>query len=269
MTTATEAARQRALLAALRAAGGGADGLPGLRESGPRADRGLAVYHANGTALAERALAAMFPMVRAMVGGEDFAQMARALWREHPPQQGDIGEWGEALPEWIATQPDLAEWPWLTDCARLELARHRCERAADVELDAASLGLLAEVDPAQLRLTLAPGTWALASRWPLATMLAAHGDGGGGSERLETDPFEAVRTALAQGRGEAVIVARQGWRAAVRVTDAVTVAWTRDLLGGLSVARALARAGEGFDFAAWLSQALTQAWLKGAVRCTD
>jgi Putative DNA-binding domain len=273
----TEATRQQALLAAFRsgeATAGLAFALRDvLNESGARAERGLAVYRANGTALAERALAAAFPMVKAMVGAEDFAHMARALWREHPPQQGDMGEWGGALPDWIEAQPDLAEWPWLADCARLELARHRCERAADAVLDEASLGLLAEADPAQITLVLAPGTWALNSRWPLATIHAAHGDvrdsGGDATQTSTASHFDAVRSALAEGRGEAVLVARQGWRAVVHQVDAATVAWTLDLLAGMPLAQALERAGEAFDFAAWLQQALTHSWLKGVAPCAD
>lgn len=280
-----EAARQKALLHALFSPLSDS-GSPIWREAGVRAQRGLAVYRANGTALAERALAAAFPLVHAMVGAEDFAQIARTLWRAHPPQQGDVSEWGGALPDWIAAQPDLAEWPWLADCARLDWARHACERAADAELDAGSLALLGEVDPPQLALVLAPGTWALASRWPLAAIHAAHGDaphqvqggtssGGPAAGATSGDAaddaarFEPVRAALAEGRGQAVIVAREGWRAAVHEVDATTANWMLDLLAGRSLADALERSGEAFDFAAWLQRALMQGWMKGVARRAD
>lgn len=256
----TEAERQQRLLAALTSRQSAATLALALRETGHRADRGLAAYRANGSALAERVLAAAFPMVRAMLGAEDFAQLARAVWREHPPMLGDMGEWGDALPTWIEARSDFSEWPWLADCARLELARHRCERAADASLEVASLTWLAEIDPALLTLELMPGTWAICSRWPLATIAQAHGDGG---------DFDAVRSALAEGRGEAVLVARQGWRAQVHRVDAATAQWTLDLLARTPLASALARAGNAFDFSAWLQRAMSLSWLKGAQRRTD
>lgn len=248
-----EAARQQALLAALitREAGSLA-----LREEAKRAERGLAAYRANANALAERALAAAFPTVQAMLGEADFGQLARLHWREHPPQCGDIGAWGDALPAAIEANANLAEWPWLADCARLDLALHRCERAADDTLDAGSLERLGGAEPAQLRLVTMPGLALIESAYPIATIHAAH-------RRRDGDAFAPVREALAAGRGEAVWVAHQGFRAAMHVVDAPTAAWLRALLAGASLADALERAGPAFDFAAWLAQALRSGWLKG------
>ena len=93
-----EAQRQRELLAAV--ASGGVGTLV-LRESGARAARGLEAYRANAESIAERALAAAFATVQAMLGAEDFARLAREFWHARPPEHGDLGEWGEALPQWI------------------------------------------------------------------------------------------------------------------------------------------------------------------------
>lgn len=251
-----EARRQQALLAAL-AAPGSAPTPPGLREPPARAARGLAAYRANAHALAERALAAACPTLQAMLGAEDFAQLAREFWHAHPPQRGDIGEWGGALPDWIEAHPSLHEWPWLADCARLDLALHRAERAADATLDADSLALLQSADPAALRLELRPGVAVLAARWPVATIHDAH--------RPDAPPqaFEAVREAIAEQRAETVLVARSGWRATLQRIDAPTAAWTLHLLEGVALEQALGQAGESFDFAGWLVRALQQGWLKG------
>ena len=116
-----EARRQRQLLAALSLRGEP----PALRERGARAERGLAAYRANASALAERALAAACPTLQAMLGEADFAALARAFWRDHPPQRGDLGEWGGELPGWIAAQAGLAEWPWLADSAWPARPLHR------------------------------------------------------------------------------------------------------------------------------------------------
>ena len=50
-----------------------------------------------------------------------------------------------------------------------------------------------------------------------------------------------------------------------RMIDAPTAAWTQDLLAGIDLDTALTRAGDGFDFAAWLGAALRGSWLRGVV----
>lgn len=250
MSRALEAARQAALMAALQARE--AVPPPGLREQGERARRGLGAYRANAAALAERALQARYPTVAAMLGAEDFAALARALWRAEPPVRGDLALWGDGLPAFIEAERDLAPWPWLADSARLDAAVACCEAAADAQTERASLALLAGEDPAALRLRLRPGAALLASAWPIATLHAAHH---GGAD------LEAARAALAAGRGEAVLVAREGWRARVSALDAPDFAWMRALAQGATLAAALAAAGPIFVFDAWLVRALQQGWL--------
>ncbi|HJV63210.1 MAG TPA: putative DNA-binding domain-containing protein, partial [Albitalea sp.] len=114
-----EAERQRRLVASLLAARADIEGLP-LRESGARALRGLRAYRANADASAARAMASAFPTVQMLIGEEDFAQLAREFWRAAPPLRGDLGEWGDGLADWIASHAQLAAWPYLADCARLD-----------------------------------------------------------------------------------------------------------------------------------------------------
>lgn len=253
-----EAHRQQQLLAALSRQGEP----PALREQGSRAERGLAAYRANASALAERALAAACPTVQAMMGEEDFAALARAFWRDHPPQRGDLGEWGGELPGWIAAQTGLAEWPWLADSAGLDLSLHRCERAGDAVPDLASLAQLGEADPADLDLQLMPGLEVHESRFPIATIHAAH-------RSATPEAFAPVRAALAAGQGEAACVSREGWRAVVQTLSAPEAAFMDALLRGASLAAALEEAGEDFDFGAWLQRAIASSWLKGATRRID
>lgn len=258
----SEAQRQRELLAALFA---GAAALPaGLREDGKRASRGLEAYRANAEAIAERALGSTFATVRAMLGDEDFRHLAREFWRAQPPARGDLGMWGEGFPAWIAAHAGLRAWPWLADGARLDLALHHSERAQDAELDAGSLTLLESADPSSLKLLLMPGTALLCSPWPIASIHRAHQLAGAAAEHA----FAEVRHAIAEQRGEQAMVVRAGWRAAVVPLDALTAGWTQDLLAGIPLHDALMRAGEGFDFAAWLATALRESWLKAVSAST-
>lgn len=254
--SAAEAHRQQALLAAIANRGSDTTDLA-LGEDKARAAQGLSAYRVNATAIAERALSAAFPTVAAMIGAEDFEHLAPEFWHAHPPQRGDLGEWGDAFPAWLEAHAAFTQWPYLADAARLDLALHRNERAADAELDAASLGLLSDTEPARLRLLLMPGTTLIESRWPIAMIHAAHHGADGG--------FDTVREALARDIAETVLVARQGWKAVVhRIDDPATTRWTRSLLNGDKLEHALAAAGDNFDFGAWLTIALREKWLKGA-----
>lgn len=250
-----EAQRQSRLLAALAAPRleAGATPDPGALGAGD-AQRGLRAYRANAHASAERALTAACPTLRALIGADDFAQLAREFWHAHPPRRGDLAVWGDALPAWLDAHAGLAAWPYLGDCTRLDLALHHCERAADAALDTATLALLAQGDPRRLRLELRPGVQCFASRWPVATLHAAHAQRG---EAL----FETARAQMRAGEGEAVVVARDGWRAVARRIDAAGLAFMQALLRDADLAHALDAAGEGFDFAAWLADALRHQWL--------
>ncbi|MDR7332514.1 DNA-binding domain-containing protein [Roseateles asaccharophilus] len=198
-------------------------------------ERGLAAYCNNQRALSAQALAVPFTRVLEALGEDEFAAMAWSFWRAHPPVSGDLGEWGGALAAFLAER--AGEDSGLPDLARLDWALHCAERAADAELDAASLSLLGTAAPEDLRLQLRPGVALLALR---------------------------------EG---AVLVWREGWRGRSQALDAPAAAFARAVLDGKNLAGALetAAAVKGlaptadFDFGAWLQAALQNAWLQ-AVR---
>ncbi|HEY0856853.1 MAG TPA: DNA-binding domain-containing protein [Albitalea sp.] len=259
-TVEAEGERQRELLAALFAPRADACAIA-TRETGARALRGLQAYRLNGDAAAQRALAAAFPTVQMLLGPEDFDQLAREFWRAAPPRHGDLGEWGDGFAAAIAAHAQLADWPYLSDCARLDWALHCCERAADAALDAGSLARLSDTDAGRLMPEFMPGMALVESCWPIVSIHAAHRAG-------DDAAFEPLRELLARRQGESAIVSRSGWRAIVSPVDAATARWTRRLLAGCDLGAALSHAGEGFDFGAWLAAALQQHWLKG-IRVLD
>jgi hypothetical protein len=256
-----ELERQRALLRSLWARDEGASLAAVVGERGARLLRGWQAYQANGGASAERALAARYPTVQALLGEESFAALARAFWQAHPPQRGDLAEFGDALPGFIATSDQLADVPYVADSARLDALVACCERAADTECDTASLALLAETDPAGLTLALMPSVGLLSSAWPAAGLWLAHRPGDDAAAHLA-----AVREALDAGQGEHALVWRDGWRPRVQAISGPEARWTRALLEGRPLSEALDRAGETFSFEPWLLQALQHGWLAGARR---
>lgn len=254
---ARELQRQQALVQALQRPSGEPALAPWLSEQGGRLARGLSAYRANAGASAERALASSFPTVLALMGEEAFAALARAFWQAHPPSRGDLACLGEQLPEFMRNSPQLQDEPYLPDSARLDWLLACAEGAADMEAEPASLGLLAEHEPQQLRLRLMPSVHLLRSEFPvLAIWQAHHSD--------EPDPFAPVRAAMAAGEGTLALVWREAWRARAIAFEPAASRFTEALLAGHDLAEALESGGADFDFAAWLAQALQQGWLQRA-----
>ncbi len=224
----------------------------------PTASRGLLAYRANAGASAERALSAAFPVLRQLIGAESFAALARTLWQRRPPTQGDLAQFGAALPEFIEGSAELADEPYLADCARLDWALHRCEMTADAPEAPQGLDLLASHDPDGLCVALRPGSTLVSSRFPVATIWAAH-------QSDAPDRFAPVRQALAAEQAERAWVWRAGWRGQVLRLDDADALFTAALLKGSGLGQALGVAGDAFDFAAWLTRALQGGWLTAVV----
>ena len=263
-----EAQRQRLLLGSLwRAAP--VEALNGWLASPRGSDatmQGLAAYRGNAAAIAERALAVACPTVAALVGEETFHRLARDFWQQQPPACGDLGEWGAALPAFIAEQASLASEPYLADSARLDWLVHAASRAADGPAATPPLELLGEHAPDALHLRLRAGCALLASAWPVATIWQAH-QGHPGRQQPHADThgerFAAVRSAFAAGAHEAAWVWRDGLAVRVEALDDATAAFVGSVLQGQTLAAALDAAGEPFAFDRWLVQALQQRWLVG------
>ena len=144
----------------------------------PRASRGLMAYQANGHALAERSLLAAYPVIAQLIGTDSFNALARDLWHSHPPRWGDLAQWGDALPAFLADNEQLTEVPYLADVARVEWALHRAAGAPDADSDLPSFARLSTEDPEGLTLRLAPGTALITSAWPVVSLVTAHTTGG-------------------------------------------------------------------------------------------
>lgn len=294
MTAANEQARQQALLRALRTPlppGSVLDASqacwPALQQAGVATDAaGLRAYQLNAQATAQRVLAAAYPSIAAMVGAQALDTLALQLWRQHPPACGDLGLWGDALPDLLATHPDLQGWPWLADSARLDWACHLSARAADTSLEADSLARLADTDPQHLHIQLKPCVHVVRSPWPIVSLWQAHQLDGASQDAAVA---EVLGQAQAQGQAENAVIWRHPWQIQLERMAHGPASWmaalcqaSADASGpsrhdqadqggrraqrpaspcGLSLAAMLAQASEDFDFAAWLGEALRQGWL--------
>ena len=98
-----------------------------------RADRRFAVYRNNVAAGLIDAVAARFPVVKRLVGDEFFNAMAHAYVLREPPFSPLLIHYGETFPAFIEEFEAARPLPYLSDVARLELARGRAYHAADAE----------------------------------------------------------------------------------------------------------------------------------------
>ncbi len=222
--------------------------------------RGLQVYQANRAVLAERTLASTYPVVAQLMGLESFEPMARHFWQQHPPQRGDMGQWGEALPEFLAAAPQLADEPFLADVARLEWALHRAASAPDAVLDAASFARLAGEVGEPVGLALSPGTFALASAYPVASIINAH--------LLGQPTLDEAAALLREGQGECALAWRQGLKPKVRAIDSAEYHLINALKNGATLETALdhaSKTGPAFDLNGWLGQAVQTGLITGAI----
>ena len=232
----------------------------------PFNSRGLQVYQANRAVQAERTLASTFPVICQLTGLETFDPMARHYWQQHPPHRGEMGQWGEHLPEFLAAADQLAGEPFLADVARIEWALHRAASARDPVLDTASFALLCgQADNARpVCLALSPGTVTLASAYPVASIVNAH---------LAGEPtLDEAAALLSQGQGEHALVWRQGFKAKVRRISAAEYGLINALAKGLALDAALDQvvsSDPDFDFNAWLAQAVQTGLVTGAIYVTD
>ena len=162
--------------------------------------RRLALYRGNLTAHWERALSMAYPVIRKMVGDEFFRALAREYGRATPPQQGDLGHFGDHLAEFLDTFGPVAPYPYMPDMARLEWAVHLAHSAADSRaLDGATLCAMPLETLESTVFSLVPSARLVSSEWAINALWRAHQADG-----PEWPGTLAVRCHL--------VVARPAWR---------------------------------------------------------
>ena len=140
--------------------------------------RGLNIYRANLRATASRALSISFPTVHQMLGEQAFSMVAERLLQFSPPHQGDWAVWGVALPDLISGLPELEDYPFLADCARLDYHCHQIVRCPFIAPNIDSLKLMQSHHPEELFLVLNPSLLLIQSEFPIADIRHAHQQAG-------------------------------------------------------------------------------------------
>ncbi len=141
----------------------------GLIDSAGRpAGRRFDVYRNNVTVSLIEAIETAFPVLRKLVGDENFRHVARAFLRRYPPSSPLMMFYGNGMPDFLSEFEPTRPLGYLPDVARLELAMRRSYHAADTTpLARARLEALAPETLWTAHLTLAPSTQVIRSIWPL------------------------------------------------------------------------------------------------------
>jgi hypothetical protein len=236
---------QHDFVQALRDPEASAGALASLAGDATTGTRGLAIYRANMAAAADKALAAAFPVTRQLLG-DGFAALAHAYQHAHPSASGDLGEFGDALPAFVAAFEPTRSLPWLPDLARLELAAHQAYGAADAPAwDATTLAAVAPQDEPRLRFALAPGLAVIPSAWPVVRLWSVHQAGFAGEPSVDWDATEHA------------LVAREGFAVTVHAVSADEAAFLARTLAGAALGDAVdaaLQAESAFDLGALLGR---------------
>lgn len=185
------------------------------------------------------ALAATFPVTRALVGEAFFAQTARAFLIFEPPRSPILAQYGGGFPTFLAALPDLGGHSYLPDVAAFEWALNAAYHAEDAPMLMPEH--LAEPERVmQMPLPLHPSVQRLSTPFPISEIWQVH----------QPDAPAVDRIQLAGG-AERLLTWRQGidvcWRKLTPGEDRLLAEIADN--APLAAAALAASAEDGFDFA--------------------
>jgi hypothetical protein len=161
------------------------------------ATRRFGIYRNNVNASLSAALAARFPVVEQLVGGDFFRAMALRFVERHPPRSPVLSAYGAVFADFLDRFEPVASLPYLSDVARLEWARAVAYHAADDR--PVDISVLSSIPPERLhgaRLTLHASAFVVASDYPIVSIWRTN---------THDDPVREIGPDLP---GEAALVSR-------------------------------------------------------------
>jgi len=211
----------------------------------PAIARALAVHRNTSAKAAHDALAANFPVIRALVGDDSFDACAQVFVEIYPPRDPRLCLYGEGLAAFIAGYGPFSQAPYLADVAAFERLVTEALFSADAEaLDGAGFARALQLDAP---LVLQPAVRVAVAASPAASIWLGHQPGA---------PADALETL--DWSEEAALVSRPGLSVQVAVIDRNALAFLQACQRGATVAEAaLAAAAPDADISALVSTLIT------------
>lgn len=198
------------------------------------AGRRLQLYRNNLSESLTAALAAVFPVVRQLVGEPFFRGLARRFMERFPSRSGNLHAFGAELPRFLRDFEPAASLPYLPDMAALEWAMHAVYHEAPAPgLTLQALAALDAEAQAALRLRLQPTARLLASDFPVLQLWQAHQPGT--ALALEDIGWQ---------QGTRVLVAQRALEVEFHLLSEGEFLWLQALEGGAALGEACASALE-------------------------
>ncbi len=170
----------------------------GLRDGkGRAAGRRFDVYRNNVAVSLSEALETTFPVVKKLVGTNNFKSLAGAFLRAHPPTSPLMMFYGAAMPEFLRMFGPTASIGYLPDVARLELALRESYHAADaVALEPLELQNLSTDELMASKIALAPAVRLIRSPWPIHAIWRFNTEEGAPNPSMAAEDIIVLRREL-------------------------------------------------------------------------
>lgn len=199
-----------------------------------------------------RALGAIHPVCKRLVGDDFFDAMSRVYARQTPSESPDLGDYGASFGDFIAAFEPAAELVYLADVTRLEWRWHRAFHAPDEEaVDIAALAGVAEKDRDRIAFRLPVSAGLLESDYPVQRIWQVNQDDWTGDQSVDLD-----------AGGARLIVWRQDHE--MRIDEPDNAAWL--LLEAIEAGQTLGEIGNRAivqDLDTVLPRCVQQGWIGG------
>lgn len=159
-----------------------------IRNNGLSGERRLTIYH-RGVVIGFRdALAGVYAVVKKLVGDEFFDYVANHYLRKHPSHTGNVHDFGEAFPQFLASFPALESLPYLPHVARFEWLYHTVFHSPMSEmLNIERLSLVPESKYGHLNLLFSPACCLFSSEYPVLRIWQANQENHESNEMISLD----------------------------------------------------------------------------------
>jgi len=135
---------------------------------GNPADARFDVYRNNVAVGLTEALEAGFPVIRKLIGEQNFSAICGVFLRASPPTSPVLFRYGDHFPDFLRGFEPLAHLGYLGDVADIEIALRHAYHAADAApVEATTLSAIPPEKLGDVRLTFAPAVRILRSPWPV------------------------------------------------------------------------------------------------------